>query len=239
MEGVAMRLSRIWLVLVVMLGIALAAQTNNSISFQGYLTDNNSMPYMGAVRMGFKFYDGNTDTSSELFQATDGKVRDVTVFNGNYTTKIEFSDPEINTLNAAADVWIEVYVASNTNVEWSTLSNNNNKLTPRIQLNAVPYALAVRGVYYDSANDIVKLGRGYQPIAKNINISVSNNSINVDSPKTRDPRNGGLVVQGRVGIGTPSPNYKFHVAGNAHVTGNVKSVSGMVSANKVYGAVWN
>jgi hypothetical protein len=235
-----MRLSRIWLVLGLALGLALAApQTNNSISFQGYLTDNNSMPYMGAVKMGFKFYTSSAENATEIFNTTDGKAREVTVFNGNYTTKIEFTDEEINSLNAASDVWIEVYVASNSAASWSELDNGINKLIPRIQLNAVPYALAVRGVYYDSANDIIKLGRGYQPITKNINISVTNNTVIVGTPPMGDARRGGLVVQGRVGIGTTSPNYKFHVAGDVHVTGNVRSTSSKVSANKVYGAVWN
>lgn len=191
---------------------------------------------MGIVSMGFKFYAGK-DSSGELITLdTARNIREVTVFNGNYTTKIEFTEDEILALNNNNEVWIEVYVSKNGST--TGIMTDGNKLTPRIQLNAVPYALAVRGVYYDALNDIVKLGEGYQSVTANYPYT---NTKNIQLATINDNRRGGLVIQGQVGICTANPtsNARLHVAGDVAVTGNVFVPSGWVSANKVYGAVWN
>ncbi|MDR1997963.1 MAG: hypothetical protein LBQ83_06540 [Candidatus Margulisbacteria bacterium] len=192
-------------------------KTNNSITFQGYLADSNtSLPYKGTVSMGFRFYDAATNGSKFI---TDRRARSVPVFNGNYSTKISFSDDEIKKLNGEDDIWIEVYVDR---LAGSDPYQTGNKLNPRIQLNAVPYALSVRGVYYDSANDVVMLGSNY-----------AGATVGVGTMK------GGLLVQGRVGIGTENPEQQLHVNGNVRVLGNVIDINGRVSATQIYGAVWN
>jgi len=232
-----MRLSRIGFILLLVLSLGFAEpKTENSISFQGFLTDSNSEPYMGTVKIGFKFYPNAASTTPLLpsfsVDSNPRNIRLVTVFNGNYTTKIEFNDTEIAILNAESNVWVEVYVASK-NTETKDVMSDDNKLTPRIQLNAVPYALAVRGVYYDALNDIVKIGQGYQ--AASVNVSTTNGIAN------NDARRGGMMIQGQVGIGTATPAAKnaLHVIGNVEVTGNVFVEKGTVSAKKVFGAVWN
>ena len=236
-----MKIGRLLLILCFTIGIVFAANSDETITFQGYLTDNKNEPYMGTVKMGFKFFPtSNKTTTTEIFPSglTNERMRNVTVFNGNYTTKINFTQSEITAMNALDDIWVEVYVTTNTSIAITNLFADAYKLDSRIQMSAVPYALSVKGLYYDSVNDVVMHG-DKDTFVKNGAVSVNSNT------------KGGLLVQGSVGIGITSTTvngtaYKLAVS-NANntsfdavrVTGNVIVKSGMVSASMVYGAVWN
>ncbi|GBR74430.1 hypothetical protein NO1_1605 [Candidatus Termititenax aidoneus] len=175
-----------------------AVYSNNTISFQGFLRDEAKDPLTGAVAMDFNFYDG----SLRKFTVS---VRDVVVFNGNYTAKINLSSTNIDTIKSAADLWIEVVV-------------DTKPMTPKIQMTAAPYAMLVKGLKYDVKNDTVILG--YPNIV----------TANSDSA-------GGLVMQGKMLIGTDDRGRSIDVNGEVRVEGNV--TTNTLTGTAVYGAIWN
>jgi hypothetical protein len=184
-----------------------AATSNRTISFQGYLTDTSGKVHEGNVSMGFAFY--NQQTGGQLlFQYN--VINDVTVFEGNYTTKIELSPDQIDAITNVNNVWIEVKV--------------NSVAMPRIEMNAAPYALFVKGIKYDASNDIVMIGYSSPDI-------VTANSVNT----------GGLVVEKYIAIGGGSAEngtvYLNSSGTTAQIDGKV-SVN-VVTAKQVFGAIWN
>ncbi|GBR76554.1 hypothetical protein NO2_1087 [Candidatus Termititenax persephonae] len=178
--------------------------------------DTKDQPYRGVVTLGFKFFNDETgDSESNNIFNTLGinydkiKNNSITVYYGNYTTKIAFRDDQLDKLaENDGSVWVEVYVLSKDNDSGGELFKDVNKLSPRIQLSAVPYALSMSGVYYDPLNNSVILGENYRQY-------INNGSIKA---KTQD----GLIVQGKVGIGTNNPQYTLDVNGNAELSGNVE-----------------
>ena len=253
-----MKIGKVLLILCLMAGVIVASvslpsvPSDQTITFQGFLTESNNSPHQGEAVMGFRFFNHPTDAedANEIFKLgtywdsfsigtydQSRNIRKITVFNGNYTTKIHFSLDEISIMNISEDIWVEVYVTTNTTdiVTDELLLVADHKLNTRIQLNAVPYALSIKGLGYDSARDMVMLGY------KNTDIVTGNNS---------NPR-GGLVVSGRVGIGGPNinPNNNnlqlfvssatYSTIPSVMATGNVMVPQGRVSANRVFGAVWN
>lgn len=129
-----------------------AALSNDSFTFQGYLTDSSGAPVFGSRYMAFKIYDSRTG-GNELASIDP---RSVTVYNGNYATKIKFTNTsELNKLNQAEDAWMQVWVKADSIVD---VIAPQNAMNPRIQLTSVPYALNTRGIYYDNENKRIGIG---------------------------------------------------------------------------------
>lgn len=224
--------------------------TDNTIAFQGYLTDASGRPYFGSVYIDFVFYDTEFPTDN-VTANNDHRIiptsnnlsymnRKVAVYNGQYATKLALPNIVMSQINANKDVWVEVYVnrSSDTNV-----ITTENVMLPRVQLNAATYALAVKGLYYyeGNNNNVLKIGKGFQD-------------------KQPVSANNGLIVSGNVGIGTSdaalarlviSRDDTPNSAKNMYVQGSV-TVNGSISAPKysdiirdndndwgVWNAVWN
>ncbi|MDR2428184.1 MAG: hypothetical protein LBD62_00060 [Candidatus Margulisbacteria bacterium] len=190
-----------------------AATSNQTISFQGYLTDTNGNMHEGSVNMGFIFYN-NITGGTALSNITGANAnKEVTVFEGNYTTKIELSAGEIDKITSASDVWIEVSV-------------NGTAMSPRIEMIAAPYAMFVKGIKYDAKNDTVMIGYSSPDI--------------VTANSGKNDKNGDLVVENYIAIGGGAANEgTVYLNSNtvARIDGDVKT--NVVTANQVFGAVWN
>jgi len=232
-------------------------RTDNTISFQGYLTDAGGRPYFGNVYMDFVFYDTATPnedvTENEthmIVKPGGGMTRPVAVYNGLYATKMAVTGPVLSHINANKDVWVEVYV-SRTDPGKNTIITPNNVMLPRVQLNAASYALAVKGLYFNETTNTLKIGEGFQSV--NANAS------------------GGLVISGNVGIGVAIADTNMPVSTNTarlvlgkvfttkaaaygkdmYVSGDMTVVGSIVTKDDgatgtasqsdwgVHGAVWN
>lgn len=215
-----MKIAKVVLLFCLIMTGLFAADTfsDSTITFQGFLTNEKNEPYIGATTMGFRFY--STQTGGDYL--VESYIGNVTVFNGNYTVKIPLDTnggtAQRTALNDLSDIWLEVYVAPIPNE--TNVFQDANRLDTRIQLTAAPYALSiVNGPKYDNTNDVVLVGY----TAGNVTAK------------------GGLLISGRVGIGTTSVsavNGSLAVQGDVRAEGNVKT-NGTVTAGKVYGAVWN
>ncbi|GBR76967.1 hypothetical protein NO2_1433 [Candidatus Termititenax persephonae] len=186
--------------------------SDNTIQFQGYVTDSKNRPYFGIATIDFAFYDREIGGTPII---TKGAIsRPVSIYNGNYATKLSLPDEVLSKLNKESNIWVEVYFSKGN-------SSKTDALEPRVQLNSAPYAFALRGFYYDITKDMLGFGN-YTPASGS----------------------GGFVVSGNVGIGTHNPTgAKLHVAGSARFTGNI-GVTGTVNLPgkdtvKVYGGAWN
>ncbi|MDR1113887.1 MAG: hypothetical protein LBL50_02215 [Candidatus Margulisbacteria bacterium] len=182
--------------------------SNQTISFQGYLTGQQTKMYQGGVTMNFKFYKDADGINTIETNLQHGTVR-VNVFEGNYTAKIELSPEEIGKIIVENDAWIEVSI-------------DGTPMKPLIEMTAAPYAMLVKGFKYDAIHDTAILGFPNTPTA------------NPGSP-------GGLVVENKVLInatnGTALEDKGLYVAGTVQIDGNV--TTNTVSANQVFGAIWN
>ena len=199
--------------------------TENSITFQGYLEESDgTTSYRGKVHLGFKFY--GSANGSDVIKTTSGTnieiiKMNVVVFYGNYTTKLAFTKEELEALSEKdGKVWVEVYVKNNDKetIHPDDLFANDCKLTPRIPLGVVPYAVSARGIYYDAEQNGIALGSDYRGRDQNDNIILGNQ---------KQPPQDGLIVQGRVAVGTLTDDndalngYQFKVSGNVYLRGNV------------------
>ena len=219
------KLLLIWLICMNMLfaNYNVAANIDNTITFQGYLTDSGGKPFFGTVQMDFDFYkhESSSDTDKVIEKEEDLK-RPVQVFNGQYATKLALPPSVLSKVNRNSDVWVEVKIGT-------------EPLTPRVQLTSAVQALAVRGIYYDNDAQVIKIGQGFR---------YENYADTIDN-KAMD-----LVVSGNVGVGTPNASQARLVIsgggmnvsnGNMYVSGNVvpKQWTGINTEDGVYGAVWN
>jgi hypothetical protein len=196
--------------LLIILGIALsfllATNSNNTITFQGYLTNIDGSGVFGDRYMGFILYGVQTGGTPivNAFPYSEIAYRKVTVYNGNYATKINLSDAALTILNSSPEVWVAVYV-SNSEGAGDPTGVAQYLMSPRIQLTATPYATNVRGVNYNATNHTVKLGSDAAYLAT----------------AAQSNANEGLLVQGNVGIGTTDPTAKLDVRGNVSANGTV------------------
>jgi hypothetical protein len=221
-------------------------KTDNTITFQGYLTDPSGRPYFGTVWMDFVFYD-TEHPSSDITENYKHKLypigndvssqyvlpRMVAVSNGQYATQLAMPAQVMSALNAADDVWVEVYVARSDS--GSGIATTTNMLTPRVQLNAAPYAQAVRGLYYDSSKTALKIGKGFQGSAVNtidIDLAISGN-VGVGTSNAQGAR---LVIDGEIDDDFLEENHlaNMYIEANMLVSGDIHA-----SGGGVWGAVWN
>ncbi|GBR73569.1 hypothetical protein NO1_0919 [Candidatus Termititenax aidoneus] len=231
--GVNMRYTKI-IIFILMLSCFLFAlattppSTNNTFQFQGYFTDYLGRPYFGTVYMGFEFCSSNTEAtnnSTDVIYSED-LVRSVRVYNGIYATKITLPPDAFAKLANYNDIWVRVYMTSDSNKQrWETLKNGGDSspylLKPLVQLTAAPYAHGVRGLY--SKGSLLKIGDGYKEYGKG--------------------SGSGLIVSGNVRVGTISApeglsNVKLYTTGSMY--GSTITVTGDIHApGGVTGAVWN
>ena len=130
-----------------------ATDSNKAINFQGYLTDKNGQPVFGQRFMGFAVYPvlaGGTAIATPSPASSLG-VRPVTIYNGNYSTKLEFTDAQLTAIGAAGSgAWLQVWVSTDT----FAAADTAKELTPRVQLATVPFAANVRGMTVDNAGNV-------------------------------------------------------------------------------------
>ncbi|MDR1452397.1 MAG: hypothetical protein LBJ25_00270 [Candidatus Margulisbacteria bacterium] len=184
--------------------------SNRTISFQGYLTNSSgSTEEISAVSMNFLFYE-NAEGGNPLY--TKGEDTRVTIFNGNYTAKINLDTiAKVEALASASALWVEVWV-------------DGVSMNQRIEMIAAPYAMLVKGIKYDAVNDTVMIGYHEKEDVSAIST-------------------GGMVVKNYISIGgevegsSLMPGTLYIRNGTARFEGNV-SIN-MISANAVYGAIWN
>jgi hypothetical protein len=190
-----------------------AADSNKTISFQGYLTNTDGTPYQGTVKMSFKFCSDKNGTNLNFTNAATIE-RDVTIFNGNYTTKIALDAADVEKIAKQENLWIEVIV-------------NGTGMTPRIEMISAPYAMLVKGIKYDAVNDTVMIGYNSEPVTA----AYSGNS-------TSDKNGGGLVVKSFIGINKNKDGTGgLYIAAPSKIEGDVTVNS--VTATQVFGAIWN
>lgn len=121
------------------LAVVNAAAARHTLSFQGYITDKNGQPVFGTRQMRFAVCSANT--GAQLFYFPE---RQVTVYNGNYSAKLVFTDAELAQVSLLKDVWLEVVI-------------NGAPMIPRIQLLAAPLAGNVRGIEINELNEITAI----------------------------------------------------------------------------------
>ena len=175
--------------LLILFSISSAAdiKSNNSFSFQGYMTDSNGKPIVIGTRMiGFRFYK-DKNLINRFAQATPHKV---TIKNGNYATKIvadevkstaninrNMNHPDYNTNGLTllskyinlGNVYMEVYIAPENTAE-ANVFNNQYKLSPPVQMTSAPFSLSTSGIYVNFGgynNDTNKLTVGIGTTAVN------------------------------------------------------------------------
>jgi hypothetical protein len=108
------------------------AQTNESIAFQGLLSDENGQPLEGTFRLTFRMY-----TSAEGGTPVWDEVQpEVNVTNGLFGVHLG-SEVGFGDVAFGQPLWI------------STQVGQESELMPRIQIGTVPFAFAVRGLRID------------------------------------------------------------------------------------------
>jgi hypothetical protein len=114
------------LLLVSLLWLAVPAwgAVPGQINFQGLLLDSGGQPVNGAVSLSFTLYDAETHGTALWTESHTG----VQVLDGVYDVALGSLTPIAAEVLAAGSVWVEVMVGG-------------EKLTPRKQVLAVPYAL--------------------------------------------------------------------------------------------------
>jgi len=204
---------------------------DNTIAFQGYLTDPGGRPFFGTVDMNFGFYRQETGTGDTgLITRNNSLRRAVQIFNGQYATKLALPPDILTLINQESNVWVEISIGPSGEANRSSVLQ---PLTPRVQLTSAVHALTVRGIYYDNDARVIKIGQGY----RGINYSAT------------DGASFDMVISGNVGIGTADVSQaKLTISGHMGVAGNV-FVSGNIVPRPivntdghdsgVYGAVWN
>jgi hypothetical protein len=186
--------------------------SNQTISFQGYLTGQQAKMHQGMVKMRFRFYEAEAVNPFLHVPIPEIVPLTVNVFEGNYTTKIELSSKDVESIAEKDGVWIEVVIGE---------IGNEVAMSPRIEMTAAPYAMLVKGLKYDAVNDVVIIGFPNIPTA---------------NPGSA----GGLVVSGSVLIGGAAAKQNgigLYVDGTVRIDGNV--TTNTVSADQVFGAIWN
>lgn len=124
----------------VLMSVGFTAESRKAINFQGYLTDKNGQPVFGTRSMSFVYYDSYT--LGNVLGAEE--ARNVTVYNGNYATKLDVDDATMAAIGA-----------SGTNQVWLEVNVNGSVMKPRVQLVSVPLAGNVRGIRVDGVNQIM------------------------------------------------------------------------------------
>jgi hypothetical protein len=206
-------------------------QTNNSFPFQGYFTDYLGRPYFGTVLMGFEFF---ADEAGENSIYSGDLVRSVKVYNGLYATKVSLPKNAFAILAEHDNIWVKVYIHKGLILPdaWNTMKDAKDAyvLKPLVQLTAAPYALGVRGLYYEQNNftsdgdGLLKIGQGY----KNFNTGSGH----------------GLIISGNVRINTANAteddkNIKLVVDDLDMYGRNIRINGEIYAPGGVYGAVWN
>jgi len=202
-----------------LMGVSALAQTSTPqlIKVQGFLSDStsgNNVPANGIYSMTFTLYDAEL---GGLPVATVGPLS-VPVTTGMYSVDLPFSVPAFDD----ASRWIEITVGGEV-------------LAPRVQFVSAPYAYSADTLDGSEASDLEESGEiataqsGLQDQIDTINAELGNTldeaydqggqgagrTIVADSGAVNIAGPDGLMVNGKVGIGTTSPSAMLHVQGAA------------------------
>ena len=147
MVGVIMRISnflRIAIVGVFLLSFSFAGPSAKAINFQGYLTDKNGQSVFGTRLMSFVLCSDSAGTPIGAAALANIDSRTVTIYNGNYSTKLDLTNAQFAQMNADpinGTIWLKVVV-------------DGVPMVPLIQMVAVPFAGNVRGLDIGSDNRV-------------------------------------------------------------------------------------
>lgn len=235
---------------------AILLGNNQTITFQGTINNANGSPYQGLITTGVDFFTAETGGNRAGWWSGPS-VTSINIANGTYTIAINLPTASIdafvtgnnNLTNPNQGYFMDIYVATGSvtaGVLFGT-SSPNHRLTPRVQVLAVPMAFTSRGIYFNNTTTL-RVGESFKT-----STSTATN---------------GMIVYGSVGIGTPtaSTTAKLSVVapaatisdpvpGDYTSTGNASctvdnsraiyinnkgqlNVTGIVTANKVYNARW-
>ena len=207
-------------------GICLA-QTS-AFTYQGKLASSGA-PANGDHQFEFKLFDAATGTN----QIGSTQTTTTTVQNGSFSTRLDFG---ANAFAAGQDRWLEIGVRANGSAAAYTV------LTPRQQINSVPFAVrSLRAVDSDNATNVtgvVALANGGTGSNTKNFVDLSSNQTAIDGDKTFT---GTLSVSGPggrfVGDGSGLTNVSTTVADGAITT--AKLADGSVTPAKLAFSVTN
>lgn len=147
-----------------------ANTSNKAISFSARLKGANGQTAPdGLYNVSFRLYsdsEGGVPLWTETFYDENGigagQDNRIRISNGYLQAKLGSRTPFTSTINWDGDLWLTMNIGGTTQV-----GNTNNipwdgEMSPRIQLNAVPYALSAGSLNGRTADDFVQLGQGTQ-----------------------------------------------------------------------------
>ena len=170
------------------------------INYPGYAKDPEGNPLSGRYTMTFRIY-SHVVTGSALWEE---QLQNVTVRAGDFSVLLGDTTPRPETLFDEPDRFIGLTI------------NPYDEMVPRQRFAAVPYTMqANHAVDADHADEATHASQAD-------NASQAERAFGLNAPDG-DPRNAVIVdAEGNVGIGTPSPEAKLHVAGNVKVEGDIE-----------------
>ncbi len=150
---------------------AQVATTNNkAISFSARLKSANGQTAPdGLYNVSFRLYNGSeggtplwTETFYDENGVGAGQDNRIRITNGYLQAKLGSRTPFTSDINWDGDLWLTMNIGGTTQI--GTVSNIpwDGEMSPRIQLNAVPYALSAGSLNGRTADDFVQLGQGTQ-----------------------------------------------------------------------------
>lgn len=163
---------------------AQVANTNNkAISFSARLkTGNGQAVPDGFYNVSFRLYNGSeggaplwTETFYDENGVANGQDYRVKVSNGYLSAKLGSRTAFTPNINWDGDLWLTMNIGGTTQTANTNSIPWDGEMSPRIQLNAVPYALSAGSLNGKTANDFVQLGQGTQTN------SSDNPSININT----------------------------------------------------------
>jgi hypothetical protein len=162
---------------VCLIALTANAQVPQTITHQGYLTDNGGVPVNGILPMKFSLFTSETGGIAAFMQTVDS----VQVTKGVYAVGLD-----VSTLTFNVQYWLEVEV-------------NGEVLSPRTTLTSVPNSLQSQNLQgpgsLASGADAVAGGRDNQATGNHSTVGGGSNNIAGDSVlvNTKDGRNGTVI----------------------------------------------
>ncbi|MDR1998136.1 MAG: hypothetical protein LBQ83_07440 [Candidatus Margulisbacteria bacterium] len=210
----------------------LSADTKR-IDFQGTLSNADGSPYSGKISTYAQLYDHvSANANGNLLLGGKAVSQKLNIANGSYTLSFVLTDADIDELNRnnTDGFFLQVYVGKG-DIDENTLKGDPSyKLSPRMQIMAVPVAFAARGVYFNTSGSILRVGESYKTSSSQAAAQ-------------------GMIVEGPVGVGTSNPEgAMLHVTtANSGVTTNIAILvdngynitANTIYADRVYNVKWD
>lgn len=147
-----------------------AASTQKTINFSARLksADGKSVPD-GFYNVSFKLYsgaEGGAPVWNETFYDENGTAAGqdyrIQVKNGYLNAKLGSRTPFASNVDWNGDLWLTMNIGGTKQVSAVNAISWDGEMSPRIQLNAVPYAMNAGALGGKTAGDFVQLGQGQQ-----------------------------------------------------------------------------